>query len=108
MVKEIIIGIIVLLIVGFIALQFKSFKDWLVWGVSQAEAYLGSGVGQLKLQYVYNLSIERFPFITKIITFNMFSNFVDAALVKMREMIDNNEKIKNILSDAKIVSVDDK
>lgn len=105
MAKEIIIGIVVLLVTGIISLQLKSFKEWLVWGVSEGESYLGSGVGQLKLRYVYNLATENFPFITKIITFNMFSKFVDAALVKMKEMIENNEKIADILTDGKAIDV---
>lgn len=97
MAKEIIISIIMLLMTGFIALQFKSFKEWLVWGVTEAESYLGSGTGQLKLKYVYNLAITRFPLITKLISFNMFSKLVDFSLIRMREMLENNEMIKKAL-----------
>lgn len=106
--KEIIVCIITLVVGGFVALQFKSFKQWLVYACSEAEEYFGSGSGQLKLRYVYNLAVNsKFGFITKIITFNMFSNFVDAALVKMREMIENSPAIAKILTGTKLIDVED-
>lgn len=106
--KEVIVCVITLVVGGFVALQFKSFKQWLVYACSEAEEYFGSGSGQLKLRYVYNLAVEsKFGFITKIITFNMFSNFVDGALVKMREMIENSPAIAKILTGTKILDVDD-
>jgi len=106
--KEIIICVVTLLLGGFIALQFKSFKQWLVYACSEAEEYFGSGSGQLKLRYVYNLAVEsKFGFIAKVITFNMFSNFVDGALVKMREMIENSPAIAKILTGTKIVDIEE-
>lgn len=93
MLTNILIGIVVLLIVGAIAIQYKSFKEWLIWGVTAAESYLGSGTGQLKLKYVYDLALARFPFLIKIMTFNLFSKLVDKALDKMKEMLETNEKI---------------
>lgn len=103
---QIIIGIVILLFGAFIALQFKSFQQWLVYAVSEAEKYLGTGTGQLKLQYVYNLAVEsKFGFITKIITFKMFSKFVDAALVKMKDMIENSDAIAKFLKGVKVVDV---
>lgn len=105
--KEIIVCVITLVVGGFVALQFKSFKQWLVYACSEAEEYFGSGSGQLKLRYVYNLAVEsKFGFITKIITFNMFCNFVDAALIKMEEMIENSPAIADILKGSKVVNVD--
>lgn len=106
--KEIIVCVITLVVGVFVALQFKSFKQWLVYACSEAEEYFGSGSGQLKLRYVYNLAVEsKFGFITKIITFNMFSNFVDGALVKMREMIENSPAIAKILTGIRLLDVED-
>ena len=106
--KEIIICVVTLVVGGFVALQFKSFKQWLVYACSESEEYFGSGSGQLKLRYVYNLAVEsKFGFITKIITFKMFSNFVDGALVKMREMIENSPAIAEILSGTKVIDVEE-
>lgn len=98
MVKEIILGLFIILTTGVIALHFKSFKEWLVYAVSEAEEYLGSGTGKLKLMYVYNLAVSKYSFITKLITFDMFSKFVEDALSKMKEMIDSNERIADILN----------
>jgi len=89
--------LVVVMVTGLIALQFKSFSEWLVWGVTEAETYLGSGTGELKLKYVYDLAIERFPIFVKFITFDLFKKLVDVALDKMREMIENNEAINNIV-----------
>ena len=45
--------------------QIKSIKEWLLWAVTEAEKNLGSGTGQLKLRYVYNMFIERFRGLSK-------------------------------------------
>jgi hypothetical protein len=95
---QIIVSIVAILIVGAIALHFKGFKEWLLWGVAEAEEYLGSGTGELKLRYVYNLAIERFPIVAKLIPFFIFKKLVDLALDKMRELIEKNKKIAEILT----------
>ncbi|MDF2590482.1 MAG: hypothetical protein K0S41_4325 [Anaerocolumna sp.] len=106
MYKEIIICVITLVLGGFIGLQFKSFKQWLIYACSEAEEYFGSKTGELKLQYVYNLAVNsKFSLITKVITFGMFKMFVNAALVKMEEMIANSKAIADILKGVKIVDV---
>lgn len=104
MLTNILIGIVVLLIVGAIAIQYKSFKEWLIWGVTAAESYLGSGTGQLKLKYVYDLALARFPFLIKIMTFNLFSKLVDKALAKMKEMLETNEKIDEFVKKQSVKS----
>ena len=96
-IMKIIITIFSVFVVGGIALQYQSFKNWLLWGVSEAENFFGSGTGQLKLQYAYNLAIERFPVFTKLIPFNLFNWLVNKALDEMRRMIEENENIANIL-----------
>lgn len=95
---KIVVAVLVVIVTGVIALQYKSFKQWLVWAVCEAEKYLGSGTGQLKLKYAYDLAVSRFPFITKIITFNLFSKLVDKALETMRTMIENSVSIKEVLT----------
>ena len=74
--------------------QIKSVKEWLLWAVTEAERELGSGTGQLKLRYVYNMFIERFDYLATVITFDMFSLLVDEALDKMKEMLGNNKMVK--------------
>lgn len=88
-----IIAIIAIILISVITLRFKSFRNWLVYAVSEAEKYLGSGTGKLKIRYAYNLAIKQYPVIAKIIPWYLFSRLIDSALVVMREMISNNENI---------------
>ena len=60
--------------------ELKSVREWLLWAVADAEKRLGSGTGQLKLRYVYNMFIDRFAHLSTIITFDMFSGMVDNAV----------------------------
>ena len=61
--------------------------------VTEAEKELGSGTGQLKLRYVYDLFLQRFPAVAKRISFETFSYWVDRALIDMREMLSKNKAI---------------
>lgn len=72
-------------------------KDWLVWAVSQAETYLGSGTGKLKLRYAYDLFIEKFSVFSTLIPFTTFEMWVDDALKYMDKMIGTNPDIKKII-----------
>lgn len=93
----IILGIVTILLLVVGGIYVKGFKNWLVWAVSQAESMFGSGTGQLKLRYAYELAINRFPTIAKFIPFSLFSKLVDEALVIMRKMIENNGKIAGVI-----------
>lgn len=73
--------------------QLKKVREWLLWAVIQAEKALGSGTGQLKLRRVYDLFVVRFPWLAKIIPFEMFGKMVDDALDEMRELLENNEAV---------------
>ena len=73
--------------------QIEMIKQWLILAVVEAEKKLGEKTGQLKLRYVYDLFIERFKFMSKFITFDMFSQLVDEALETMRLMIQNNPNV---------------
>lgn len=74
--------------------QIKKVKEWLLYAVIRAEKELGGGTGQLKLRYVYNLFVERFPALVSVIPFELFSLLVDEALEKMRHLLDTNLDIK--------------
>lgn len=95
---EIIIGAIVALFLVVLTIYLMGFKNWLVWAVSEAEKVLGSGTGQLKLRYVYDAAIMRFPIVAKIIPFKLFSGMVDAALKVMNDMIKNNTNIAEAIT----------
>ena len=68
-------------------------KEWLLWAVTDAEKFLGSGTGKLKLRYVYDKFCEKFPVAKYVLPFSVFSAWVDEALVLMRKEIEQNPNI---------------
>ena len=96
---HVIVGAILTVTIVAGGLYVNGFKNWLVWAVSEAEAIFGSKTGRLKLRYVYDLAVERFPMIAKFIPFAMFSKLVDSALDVMRDMIENNKNIADAIVD---------
>jgi hypothetical protein len=73
--------------------QLASVREWLLFAVAQAEKELGSGTGQLKLRYVYDMFILRFTNISKVISFEAFSQLVDEALYTFRNMLKDNKAV---------------
>jgi hypothetical protein len=73
--------------------QIEMIKQWLLLAVIEAEKQLGSGTGTVKLRYVYDMFIKRFKFMSKLITFEMFSQLVDEVLETMRHLIETNQSI---------------
>lgn len=108
-----IIGIIILIaLVGltikeFIELgkekQLEKVKEWLLYACIMAEKKLGGGTGQVKLRYVYDLFVEKFSFLKLLVTFEQFSEMVDEALVKMREMLEKNPNVAMLVEDNKMI-----
>lgn len=96
---QIIIGVILAVIVIGGGIYVNGFKNWLVWAVSEAEAVFGSNTGRLKLRYVYDLAVMRFPMVAKFVPFTMFSLMVDSALDIMRDMIEDNKDIADVITD---------
>jgi hypothetical protein len=74
--------------------KVAKFKEWLLFAVMEAEKELGSGTGQLKLRYVYDLALKQFPNLTIFISFEQFSTYVDEALDKFKEMIKSNKRVQ--------------
>ena len=104
---------IIILIALFIYLAIKFFKmpsnkqlnkvrEWLLLAVTNAEKELGSGTGKLKLRYVYDMFLGKFPWIAKVITFEQFSYLVDDALDEMRELLATNKAIAQIVNNETI------
>lgn len=92
-----IIAVVAYLVYVFIKMphnaQLARLKEWLLWAVAEAEKELGSGTGQLKLRYVYDMFIIRFPALAKIMPFETFSLLVDKALEKFNELLSTNKKV---------------
>ena len=74
--------------------QLQSVKEWMLWAVTKAEKELGSGTGKLKLRYVYDMFVTKFPWLDDVISFEMVSMMVDDALEEMREMLENNKAVQ--------------
>lgn len=89
---EIVLGAIVL---GFIAYvlyliynkRMDKVEEWLLYAVLEAERFFGSGTGKIKLRYVYDKFVHRYPVLKMFISFERFSNMVDVALKEVEEFI---------------------
>lgn len=77
--------------------QISKVREWLLYAVTAAEKELGSGTGQIKLRYVYDMFIAKFPYLVKAISFETFSILVDEALDKFREMLDTNTNLQSYI-----------
>lgn len=97
--KDIVMAIVLAVAIIAGGIYVNGFKNWLVWAVSEAESMFGSKTGKLKLRYVYDMAVERFPAIAKFIPFAMFGTLVDGALDIMRDMIENNKNIADAITD---------
>ena len=82
--------------------QIENLKEWLKLAVTEAEAALGSGTGQLKLRDVYDMAVEKFPWVGEFITFETFSTWVDEALEWMNNQLESNENVKAYVVDETI------
>lgn len=73
--------------------QMKKVQEWLLYAVAKAEEKLGSGTGELKLRYVYDMFIAKFPAIAIFVDFDEFKIMVEKALEKFEGLIQTNESI---------------
>lgn len=83
--------------------QIENLKEWLKLAVTEAEAALGSGTGQLKLRDVYDMAVEKFPWVGEFITFETFSTWVDEALEWMNNQLESNENVKAYVVDGTVI-----
>ena len=75
--------------------QVEKIKEWLIWACIEAEKALQSGTGQLKLRQVYDMfcAVPAFSWVAKVISFDVFSDWVSDALITVKEMLVNNEAL---------------
>ena len=75
--------------------QREKVKEWLIWACIEAERALQSGTGQLKLRQVYDMfcAVPAFTWVAKLISFELFSEWVSDALVTVKEMLVSNEAL---------------
>lgn len=79
--------------------QLEKIKQWLLYAVTAAQKEFGGGTGQIKLRYVYDKFLTTFPAFVSIVSFELFSQLVDEALVKFREILENNNKVQEYIKE---------
>ena len=96
-----ILGITIYAIIKYFNLptkeQIQKVKEWLVFACMEAEKELGGKTGQLKLRMVYDMFLEKFEWLAKVITFEQFSKMVDESLIRFKKMLESNVAVKNIV-----------
>ena len=73
--------------------KYAKIQGWLLQAVLAAEKEFGSGTGRLKLSAVYDKFVGQFPWLAKITTYAMFSQYVDDALEEMKSLLRGNGAI---------------
>ena len=81
--------------------QIKNVKAWLLYAVTEAEKELGSKTGALKLRLVYDRAVEKFSWLSTVVTFETFSGWVDEALEEMKKMLKDNKAVANYVGNGK-------
>lgn len=71
--------------------------EWLKYAVAEAEKYLGSGTGQLKLRQVYDLFTDKYPVFSTIVPFALFKYWVDVALKWFNKQLESNKSVKEFV-----------
>ena len=95
------VGLSVAIVATFIYLAYKypaKVIEWLKYAVTEAERELGSGTGQIKLRKVYDMFLSKYPKLSIIIPFSIFSHWVDLALESMRKMLETNVAYKQYVT----------
>ena len=77
--------------------QINKVREWLLYTVTLAEKEFGEKTGQLKLRYVYDMFVTKFPGVANVLSFEKFSFLVDEALITMRHQIETNTAIKEFV-----------
>ena len=63
-----------------------------------AEKELGSGTGAIKLRFVYDMFVTKFPLMVALIPFSTFSEFVDEALDKLKDLLATSPELRLYLN----------
>ena len=101
----VIVGLIVLVIVGFwYAYRFlgmptekqkEKVMEWLKWACVEAEKKLQSDTGKLKLREVYDkfCAVPAFKWVAIVISFKQFEKWVSDALIEAKKMLAGNPSL---------------
>ena len=91
---------LILVTVGLVSFLLKkgNIQKLLVYICLEAERRFGSKTGQIKLRYVYDWFMGKFPFMSALISFEEFGKMVDKALEEMEKLIKSNPAIFNYVT----------
>lgn len=78
--------------------QLNDVKQWLLWAMTEAEKVLGSGTGKLKLRYVYNLFVTKFPAVAVIISFERFDELVTEMMEEFTKLLESNINVQRYIA----------
>lgn len=105
---QVIVGAIIIVLTGIITFvrfnkksvqeQINQVKEWLLYAVMAAEKELGSGTGAIKLRFVYDMFVTKFPLMVALIPFSTFSEFVDEALDKLKDLLATSPELRLYLN----------
>lgn len=87
------------------AKQLKQIKEWLLFATIEAEKQFSSGTGQVKLRFVYDLFLAKFKWVAYFMSFETFSSLVDEALEEMRNMLEKNPAVNELVKGKEAVVV---
>lgn len=79
--------------------QMEKAKEWLLFAVIEAEKEFGGGTGAVKLRYVYDKFLDKFPTLSRALSFNKFSILVNDALDTMKKMLQNNNALRLLVEE---------
>lgn len=77
--------------------QTEKMQKWLLLAVTTAEKELQSQTGRLKLEVVYDMFKERFPWLQLIMPRPTFERLVNLALEEMRHLLATNHAVAKII-----------
>lgn len=78
--------------------QIAKVKEWLLAAVVEAEQIFGGGTGKIKLSYVYDLFVGKFPWFAKTLSFETFSSLVDGALEDLKHILETNKNVAALIN----------
>lgn len=79
------------------AQQLESIKQWAIYACAMAEATLGSGTGQLKMRATYDMFLEKFPVLAKIVSFEKYQQIAENALMEFKKMLKENPNVQELI-----------
>lgn len=79
------------------AQQLESIKQWAIYACAMAEASLGSGTGQLKMRATYDMFLNKFPALAKLVSFEKYQQIAEMALMEFKKMLKENPNVQELI-----------